>query len=65
MTEAPLPKNRRDLAQILKHNEFNIPDTADEIIVILDLDEQKHDSVILLLKKIQLILENPRNMLIY
>ena len=53
MAEAPLPKNRRDLAQILKHNEFNIPDTADEIIAILNLDEKKHDSVTFLLKKIQ------------
>ena len=53
MAEAPLPKNRRDLAQILKHNEFDIPDTADEIIAILNLDEEKHDSVTFLLKKIQ------------
>ena len=43
MAEASLPKDRRDLAQILKHNEFNISDTADEIIAILDLDEQKHN----------------------
>ena len=38
MAEAPLPKNRRDLARILKQNEFNIPDTADEIIAILNVD---------------------------
>ena len=53
MAEAPLSKNHRDFAQILKHNDFNITDTADEIIAILDLDEEKHDSVTFLLKKIQ------------
>ena len=53
MAEAPLPKNRRDLTQILKQNEFNIPDTADEIIAILNVDEEKHDSVTFLLKRIQ------------
>ena len=37
----------------MKHNEFNIPDTADEIIAILNLDEEKHDSVTSLLKRIQ------------
>ena len=53
MAEAPQPKNRRDIALILKLNEFNIYDTADEIIAILNLDEEKHDSVTSLLKRIQ------------
>ena len=39
MAEAPLPKNRRDIAQILKLKEFNIPDTADEVNSIFNLDE--------------------------
>ena len=45
MAEVPLPKKRRDLARILKQNEFTIPDTADEIIAILKVGEEKHDSV--------------------
>ena len=53
MAEAPLPKNRRDLAQILKNNEFNIPVTADEIVSILNLDEERYESVMVLLRKIQ------------
>ena len=53
MAEAPPPENRRDIARILKQNGFNIPDTADEIIAILNVDEEKHDSVTFLLKRIQ------------
>ena len=53
MTEAPLPKNRRDFAQILKNIEFNITVTADEIVSILNLDEERYESVMVLLRKIQ------------
>ena len=53
MTGAPHPKNRRDLAQILKNIEFNITVTADEIVSILNLDEERYESVMVLLRKIQ------------
>ena len=53
MAEAPLPKKRRDIARILKQNEFNIPDTGDEIMATLNLDEEKPDYNTFLLKKIQ------------
>ena len=53
MAEATLPKNRRDLAQILKNNEFNILVTADDIVSILNLDEERYESVMALLRKIQ------------
>ena len=53
MAGAPIPNYRRDIALILKQNEFDIPDTANEIIAILNLDEEKHDSVTSLLKRIQ------------
>ena len=36
MAEAPLSKNRRDIARILKQNEFNILDSSDEIIGTLN-----------------------------
>ena len=66
MAEALLPKNRRDLAKILEHNEFNIHDIADAIIAILNIvDEEKHYSVIFLMKRFKPILENPRKILIY
>ena len=41
MAQGPLPENRRDLAQILKNNEFNIPVAADEIASILNPDEER------------------------
>ena len=63
MAEAPLPKKRRDLARILKQNEFNIPAAADEIIAILNVDEEKHDSVTFLLKGFKATLENLRKTL--
>ena len=52
MAEAPLPKNNRDLAQILKYNEFNILITTDQIVSILNLDEGRYQSVTFLLRKI-------------
>ena len=53
MAQGPLPENRRDLAQILKNNEFNILVAADEIVSILNLDEERYESVTFLLRKIQ------------
>ena len=52
MAEAPLPKNRHDLAQILQNCEFNFPLTADQIISILNFDEERYESITFLLRKI-------------
>ena len=59
-----LPENIRDLAQILKNNKFNIPAAADEIVSILNLDEERYESVTFLLRKIQNNIESRRKMLI-
>ena len=53
MAQGPLPENRRDLAHILKNNEFNILVAADEIVSILNLDEERYESVTFLLRKNQ------------
>ena len=37
MTEGPFLKGRRDLAQILIHNEFDIPCTSSRILEVLNL----------------------------
>ena len=45
-----IPIYRRYLSHILKRNEFRIPDTADEIMTILNLHEDNHDTVGFLFK---------------
>ena len=53
MAEGPVLKSRRDLAQILIQNEFDIPCTSSKILELLYLDEEKLESVISLLNKIK------------
>ena len=60
MAYSSFPKIRRDVAQILKNNEFNIPDTADEILTILNLEEEKYELVCIYLRKIQLNLKKSK-----
>ena len=63
MADSSFPKIRRDVAQILKNNEFNIPDTADEILTILNLEEEKYELVCIYLRKIQLNLKKSKKSL--
>ena len=53
MAEGPVTKSRRDLAQILIQYEFDIPCTSSKILELLNLDEEKLESVISLLNKIK------------
>ena len=53
MAEGPVLKSRRDLAQILIQNEFDIPCTSSKILELINLDEEKLESVISLLNKLK------------
>ena len=53
MAEGPVLKSRRDLAQILIQNEFDIPCNSSKILELLNLNEEKLESVISLLNKIK------------
>ena len=63
MADSSFPKIRRDVAQILKNNEFNIPDTADEILAILNLEGEKYELVCITLRKIQLNLKKSKKII--
>ena len=53
MAEGPILKTRRDLAQILTHNEFNISVTASKVLELLNFDETKLVPITSLLSKIK------------
>ena len=53
MAEGPILKTRRDLAQILAQNEFNITVTASKVLELLNLDETKLVTITSLLSKIK------------
>ena len=52
MAEGPILKTRRDLAQILTQNEFNIAVTASKVLELLNFDETKLVPITSLLSKI-------------
>ena len=54
MAEGPILKTRRDLAQILAQNEFNITVTASKVLELLNLDETKLVTITSLLSKIKM-----------
>ena len=53
MAEGPILKTRRDLAQILTQNEFNIAVTASKVLELLNFDETKLVPITSLLYKIK------------
>ena len=53
MAEGPILKTRRDLAQILTQNEFNIAVTASKVLEQLNFDETELVPITSLLSKIK------------
>ena len=53
MAEGPILKTRRDLAQILTQNEFNIAVTASKVLELLNFAETKLVPITSLLSKIK------------
>ena len=53
MAEGPILKTRRDFAQILTQNEFNIAVTASKVLEMLNFDEKKLVPITSLLSKIK------------
>ena len=51
------PKSRVDLAFKLKRIHFNVNDSVNELLVVLELDEEKKDSISCLFRRINICLK--------
>ena len=62
MTQDKIPRNRRDLANILRVKDNKIPQTVDDVVNILNIEEDLRESVTSYVKIVQVTLKNQRNL---
>ena len=57
MAQDKIPRNRRDLANILRLKDTKIPETVDEVVNILNIEEDLRGSVTTYVKIVQVTLK--------
>ena len=62
MAQDKIPRNRRDLANILRVKDNKIPETVDEVVNILNIEEDLRDSVTSYVKIVQATLKKSKNL---
>ena len=55
-----IPQNRRDLANILRVKDNKVPETVDEVINILNIEEDLRESVTSYVKIVQVTLKKSK-----
>ena len=62
MAQDKIPRNHRDLANILRVKDNKIPETVDEVVSILHIEEDLRDPVTSYVKIVQATLKNQKNL---
>ena len=62
MAQDKIPRNRRDLVNILRLKDNEIPETVDEVVNILNIEEDLRGSVTTYVKIVQVTLKNQQNL---
>ena len=60
MAQDKIPQNRRDLANILRVKDNKVPETVDEVINILNIEEDLRESVTSYVKIVQVTLKKSK-----
>ena len=60
MAQDKIPRNRRDLANILRVQDNKVPETVDEVINILNIEEDLRESVTSYVKIVQVTLKKSK-----
>ena len=60
MAQDKIPRNRRNLANILRVKDNKIPETVDEVVSILNIEEDLRDSVTSYVKIVQATLKKSK-----